>query len=529
MVFVPADAMSDAAEPPMSVSLFDSQGSKVNGNLLDSDSIDIATHTDWNTQQTVYTIESLTPLISDTRYLMISPENAGDCTLTLTAVREYGFILQTGLVFAFYSDQTYSSESLVGTLTYTNDTAEEQTLNRVLTAGKPYYLRAWTAQDYSRSEMPSSSTYSVSLTFVATTAEQVNAVNYYVNDGTDVDPVYSKLVVNGQVYGDAPEVSYGDNILVGWFTDPVLGTVIHSNDTVELTHELNLYAHWMKKGEEVIHVDENDNEEWIRITVTDDSVHVSIEGRSYTSRVVTVYDDYVVDGRIVVDTHNTASDFLVQDAKDANEQYSVVKQVLSERGLIVDNFIIIGYANSISCEEGSLKKLTESGCNDYRVIGDALSISMDNGVLGSIGDLPGETIISTRLVPADDLTPQQKEVVGDMIAYEIRITNGGHEISNLDGIITAWFKVDKDYDISQLKMYSVTDDGKLEEMDFTYEDGTVTFKTGHLSVFCLSVQDIESNSTPWWLFLLVIPVILLAVILIIGKKKGSKDEKEASA
>lgn len=518
-----ADAGSDAAESPMTVSLFDSQGSDVRGDLLDADSIKISTHTDWDTRVTTYTIESLTPLISDTRYLLISPENAGDCTLTLTAVMNAGFILETGITFAFYTDTTYSAESYVGELTYTDETEQEQTLNRLLTAGKSYYIRAWTTEDYSATEIGPSSYFSVDLKFVATTASEVNAVFYHLNDGTEDDVVSSRLVVNGQVYGAAPEVSVEGWTLVGWFTDPALGTVVHQNDTVELADELHLYAHWVKQGSDVIHVDENENDTWIWIDVTEDTVHVRIEGESYTSRVVTTYDAYVVDGKVIVDTHNTASDFLIQDAKDANEQYTVVERVLTEKGLIVENYIVISYYGTVSCEEGSLAKLLETDCNDFRVIGDALSISLDRKVIEDLSTLTGETVIETVVAPAEKLTEEQKAVIVGNTAYEIRITNNGQEIETFNGIITAWFPYDAPSNMSSMQVYSVAADGSVEPIMFTYEDGMVTFKTGHLSVFYV---DVETSDDPvnWWPLVLIVLIVALCCFLMAGMKKKHKEE-----
>ena len=107
---IPADAGSDAAASPMSVSLFDLQGHSVSGNLLDERSIPISTHTDVNTGITTYTIVANTPLMDDARYLVIDPAEAGDCVLTITAVRESGFITESGITFAFYEDTTYSAQ-----------------------------------------------------------------------------------------------------------------------------------------------------------------------------------------------------------------------------------------------------------------------------------------------------------------------------------------------------------------------------------------------------------------------------------
>ncbi len=532
--YVLADAGSDAADDPMTVSLFDSQGSTAVGNLLDDKSIWVDTYKNLNTGKTECTIEWNTQLVSDTRYLMISPEDAGSCALSLTVVRNAGFILDSGITFAFYTDTTYSSESCVGTLTYTDETAEEQDLSRLLTAGKPYYIRAWTTEDYtwtteefSATELKSLTFYSVDLKFVATTASDMNAVFYHMNDGSDEDIVYSNLVKNGHEYGAMPVVTREDYTLAGWFTDPALGTVVHPDDIVNLSEELHLYAHWIKQGSEVIHVDEDENDTWIWVDVSEDSIHVKIDGESYSTRVVTTYDEDVEDGTIVVDTHNTASDFLVQDASDANEQYSVVRQKLTEKGFNVENYIVISYNESVSCEEGSLAKLLETDCNDFRVVGDALSISLDSRVIADLSEYPGETIIETIVAPANELTEEQRLVLVGNTAYEISIKNSGNEIERFDGVITAWFAYEAPSNMSSIQVYCVNDDGTTEAMQFDYKDGIVTFKTSHLSVFYVEVEtEEEGPGFEWWYIPIAAGIMLLGYFLIAKKRKHRNIEGE---
>ena len=522
---IPADA-ADAA-PPMSVSLFDSQGHDVSGNLLNNGSVPINTRTDHQSGETTYTIEEHTALIVGTRYLVISPEDAGDCTLTITAELQSGFIIESGLTLTFYTDAIHSNT--VGRLTFGNGNPEQQMLNSLLTAGQRYYIAAETARDYVRTEMGVSSFYEVEFTFTATTAEGTNALHYYANDGVRNEPVFSKLVTNGQVYGEAPGITYDGHTLAGWFIQPEGGVAIHSNDTVQLMSETNLYAHWLVEGEDVIHVIDNDNEEWIWITVSDDQKHVRIEGRSDTSRVFTVYDSDVIDGRVVVDTHNTAADFTVTDAKDANEQYSVVKQKLTEKGFEVQNYIVIGTNGKVTCEEGSLGKLLETDCKDFRVIGDALSISLDRSVVDDLKSLTGDTVIETVEATPEKLTEAQRNLIGNRTAYEIRILNNGTEIGSFSGTITAWFGYKAPGNMSRMQVYSASPDGRSEAMPYTYGDDTVTFQTGHLSVFYLEVETESTDDTVWWpyLFLLLIP--LAVTILIVAKKKKRRDKDEVES
>lgn len=62
------------------------------------------------------------------------------------------------------------------------------------------------------------------------------------NGGT-VGPI-SKLVTNGQEYGNLPVPSRNGYNFLGWFTSASGGTQITSDTTVDLTSDQTLYAHW---------------------------------------------------------------------------------------------------------------------------------------------------------------------------------------------------------------------------------------------------------------------------------------------
>ncbi len=529
LAVIPADAGSDAATTPMTISLFDSQDSCVSGSLFDINNVDFSTHTDTGTGITTYMIEGHTPLISDTRYLMISPENAGNCVLTISAARQSGFIIESGITFAFYEDTSYSPSKCVGQLTFSDETDEEQNLNSLLSAGKPYYIRAWTSNDYSRTDVAPQSQYTIDYTMTATTADGVNAVFYDANGGVMLDPKDSKLVVNGQVYGDAPAVKRDDYKLLGWFTDPALGEAVHPNDTVDLDGPLHLYAHWAKLGTDTYHEEANGNDVWIYVTVTEDSTHVTIDGKSETTRVVTKYSDDVVDGKVIVDTRNTAVDFTKQDAKDANDQYSVIKDVLTNKGIIVDNYIVLGKEDTVSCEEGSLGELLNTDCNDFRTLGSELSISMDRGVIATLKDLTGDTVIKAVRAPQEKLTEEQKDRIGEFPSYEITIVNNGVEINELSGTITAWFAYDAPNGTAGMHVYLVSSDGSTEELPFTYDNGIVTFRTSHLSIYCLNIESDSRNPTDWLPIIIAIcvgAIVLVGALVAAVKKK--KRRKEAN-
>lgn len=535
----PADAGSDAAySEPMSVSLFDSQGPLPAGTLLDEDSIGISTHKDNNTGITTYSIDEGTPLISDTRYIRIDPENAGSCVLSMTAVMHTGFILSTGITFAFYTDTDYSPQHLAGTISLPGSGTETAGVgNVVMTAGTPYYIRAWTSSDYPVAVITPTTHFEVTLSFTATTANDVNALFYHTNYG--VDEVHSKLVSNGYAYGPGPNVERPGYTLTGWFTDPAMGDVVRPEDIVNLTETQHLYAHWIKNESETIHIDEDGDELWIHVDYEgNERIHVTINGKSDSTRVVTTYSDYVTDGKIIVDTHNTGSDFRVKDATDANTQYSIIQRELTMRGIVVENYIVLRYADSVSCEEGSLAKLLETDCKDFRLVGDVLTISMDRDIIGSLKNLKGETVIEAMLAPADHLTQEQKDIIGDNNAYEIRVLNGGREIIPDKGTVTAWYEYIAPENWTDMQFYCVNPDGSTERVEFKYEtyideDGTekgrVTFKTTHLSIYYLHTEIAKEEAGFNWIPIIIGVIILLqaaSIAFFMYKKRRNNEEPE---
>lgn len=67
-------------------------------------------------------------------------------------------------------------------------------------------------------------------------------VTFNANGGT-VSPT-SKVVTNGETYGDLPTATQNNNKFDGWFTTVNGGTQITSSTTVNLTANQTLYAHW---------------------------------------------------------------------------------------------------------------------------------------------------------------------------------------------------------------------------------------------------------------------------------------------
>ena len=147
---------------------------------------------------------------------------------------------------------------------------------------------------------------------------------------------------------------------------------------------------------------------------------------------------------------------------------------------------------------------------------------MDRSVIGTLKDLKGETLIETKSASAEKLTQEQKDRIGDLPAYDIKILNGGKEINYLGGTVTAWFAYNAPGGIGGMHVYCVLSDGSVEDIPFTYENGIVTFKTDHLSVFCLETIPDEEKGMDWLPIAIIAGVVLIAAagtVFVIKKRK----------
>lgn len=99
------------------------------------------------------------------------------------------------------------------------------------------------------------STYSGTASYNSTTiscsiAAATFTVTFNANQGTTPTP--SKTVTYGAAYGTLPTPVRSGYAFVGWFTDPDAGTEVKDTDTVSITANQTLYAHW--EAMSILHV-----------------------------------------------------------------------------------------------------------------------------------------------------------------------------------------------------------------------------------------------------------------------------------
>ncbi len=164
-------------------------------------------------------------------------------------------------------------------------------------------------------------------------------------------------------------------------------------------------------------------------------------------------------------------------------------------------------------------------------IGDAV-LTLDSDAARTVYEQSPTGTVTVELVSieTENLTPRQHAALastGVEKLYAINIRSIDHQIHELAGTATVRFPfVPKDGTlVEDYKVYCVSDDGTLQEMEMVLSDGCVTFTTNHFSVFAL-VHGTAQMQTPdepetWPIYAAcgVILVVALVLVLIILRKR----------
>ena len=109
-----------------------------------------------------------------------------------------------------------------------------------------YYLRRQQTQGDSSYYTDATHTFTASLPAATFT------VTFDPTPGTT--PTATKTVSYGEAYGELPTPVRSGYAFLGWFTDPDAGTEVKAEDTVDITADTTLYAHW--EAMSILHVAE---------------------------------------------------------------------------------------------------------------------------------------------------------------------------------------------------------------------------------------------------------------------------------
>ncbi len=162
-------------------------------------------------------------------------------------------------------------------------------------------------------------------------------------------------------------------------------------------------------------------------------------------------------------------------------------------GVRVDECEICSETKNVTVYEGTTTDSINSGdLKDTEIELNDANISLDDGVVDTIGDK--SVTISAEKLGNDDmnglLSPEQLAQVGDSPIYNFTINDGTDNISKFGEnnfvTITLPYTLQEGEDVDSIAIWFIDDNGELESIKATYNNGYVTFKTNHFSYYTVT-------------------------------------------
>ena len=158
-----------------------------------------------------------------------------DISMSLSSSIGSSFLSQCGITVSLLS----SEGSIIGSTSLISP-EYKGTIDH-LQGHQPYYIRMTTASSYQGTQVPEAS----GITFTFTSDYNQNHIVTFDPNGGTVSPT-SKMVIEGNTYGELPTPTKTGHIFDGWYTQSSGGEKITSSTKVTQTSDHTLYAHWTK-------------------------------------------------------------------------------------------------------------------------------------------------------------------------------------------------------------------------------------------------------------------------------------------
>jgi len=165
-----------------------------------------------------------------------------------------------------------------------------------------------------------------------------------------------------------------------------------------------------------------------------------------------------------------------------------------ENGVRTDVCSYCEAEKSVAVYEGTTTDNVNAGdLADTEIELNDANISLDSGVIDTIGDQ--QVTVSADKLEGNDrtglgLSDDQLAQVGDSPIYNFTINNGSENISEFGEenyvTITLPYTLIEGEDVDSIAIWFITDEGELESIKATYNNGYVTFKTNHFSYYTVT-------------------------------------------
>ena len=154
---------------------------------------------------------------------------------------------------------------------------------------------------------------------------------------------------------------------------------------------------------------------------------------------------------------------------------------------------------SVTIPTGSLDALAAQENAALTVTAPAGQVTFDQDALNTIAEEAAGQNVTLELEPANDLTQEQQDIIGDNVAIDLTLRLGDTLISQFNGEakVTVPFVLAGDKDAADVEVYYVAEDGELTKCASRYADGLVEFTTRHFSTYMVTyAEELPEETVP---------------------------------
>lgn len=154
---------------------------------------------------------------------------------------------------------------------------------------------------------------------------------------------------------------------------------------------------------------------------------------------------------------------------------------------------------SVTIPTGSLDALAAQENAALTITASAGQVTFDQDALNTIAQEAVGQNVTLELEPANDLTQEQQDIIGDNVAIDLTLRLGDTLISQFNGEakVTVPFVLAGDKDAADVEVYYVAEDGELTKCSSRYADGLVEFTTRHFSTYMVTyAEELPEETVP---------------------------------
>jgi len=504
-----SEAYSDL--PVLDVRTVDGKSLSGVGAILDDTTLDFTVKTSPGVPET-FAVAKGTVLVTGSNYLILTGSETIHFSLSGHMFGSNPYVKDYGLRLSLHTDAACSAAPVASAEFFDNTVF---IMGEDLIAGTPYYIKIETVNDVEFDKAPNSA--NIGFGFDASTSSDYNAVHFHSDDQV----VGSNLFRNGERFV-FPQISKEGSVFIGWMSEPDGGTVYQPIDTIDVDHDIDLYAFWWTGGSESIHYTTLDGSEIDITVVVTDKVLITVHADSSDDRVtvdIESADAAQLQVPIPLKIHLSDADDAIteSDAGTCTSMTELIGAWFASHGLEPQLQIVSELSDRVDAEIGALRILKDNDFSvDIRSSGaemilgpealdsvfrqavpiatgtDASLIDFDSEIPG----LEGKNVsLILRPVTDSDTNPEQKRTIGSNDAWYAAIRVGDAEITELNkGKVTLAFPYKTKDSSPDVSVCRITSDGSRESFTTEYDGSTATVQSSGLSVFMIEENRKDTQS-----------------------------------